>query len=252
MHDETREPASRAGGGLATGDRAVHRAPVRLSCRFTHPHGRKPRRQITANPRHHRVHDAQLCLRGGRAQWRRVVLGRFDRQSEANPDRARAVGRDRPHTGSRARRRAAGEGGPGAVRGSGGDDSTAGGVAHPVHFVGTGGGCENHPDHARHHSRYCSRPGVARGRAANRATHQGTDARCFVVAVGGSCHSAANVAAPHRLAASVDGIGVAVPDRRGGHRLGRRARLPDLSRASLPGDGCHPAVRRLDHTPGFF
>ena len=49
-----------------------------------------------------------------------------------------AVCGDRPHHGSRDRRRTGREGGAGAVRWSGGDDSAPGGAAHPVHPVGTG------------------------------------------------------------------------------------------------------------------
>jgi ABC-type nitrate/sulfonate/bicarbonate transport system permease component len=50
-----------------------------------------------------------------------------------------------------------------------------------------------------------------------------------------------------RVVLPVPGIGLAVPDRRRGHRLDRGPRLPDLPRAPLPGDGRDPAVRGVDH-----
>ena len=47
------------------------------------------------------------------------------------------------------------------------------------------------------------------------------------------------------------GPGLAVPHLRRGHRFDRRARLPHLSGPALPGDGCDPALRRLDHAAGL-
>jgi hypothetical protein len=43
------------------------------------------------------------------------------------------------------------------------------------------------------------------------------------------------------------GAGLAVPDLGRGHRRHRRAGLPHLPDAALSGDGCDPALCRLDH-----
>ena len=60
------------------------------------------------------------------------------------------------------------------------------------------------------------------------------------------------LAAADRLIAAVDGLRLAVPDRRRGDRVHRRAGLSHLSRAPLPRHGRDPALRGVDHAAGVL
>ena len=122
--------------------------------------------------------------------------------------------------------------------------SRAAGTVHRLRTRrGVQGGADRDRDHADHHPR----PRTPNARATPRAARQGADARRLDLADHRSHRAAAVVAAAHRGHTARPGCRVAVPDRRRGSRLYRRARLPHLPRAPLPLDGRDPALRRMDH-----
>src|SRR6202011_5142077 len=83
------------------------------------------------------------------------------------------------------------------------------------------------------------------------AADQGTDTRRLLLATRDARDSAADVAEADRCRTAQPGRRMAVSHRRGGNRLHGRVGLSDFPRAPLPGDGCDPAVRHLDHAAGL-
>src|SRR3569623_288727 len=131
------------------------------------------------------------------------------------------------------------------------DDTAARHPADPVHRVRAGRIVENSVDRARYRTLHHARAAFARRRHSRRANHQGPNAGRLHLARRAARGAAADPAAPAQRGAAVAGAGVAVPDRGGGDRRGKRPRLPHLSAAALSRDGHHTAVRAVDHRAGL-
>ena len=247
--DEVHQP--RAGPGPAPGARraAVPRDRRALPVGLRGAARGQPRRQAPAVARVDGCLDGAHGLRAGPPQGDLPPVGGYREQ----PPSARPRGRDRrdprargraPHRGAAARL-----GRPLAAADDAVADTDARAPAGAVHRLRARRGVQGRADRDRHHPVHRPRRAAAHRGDPGRADRQGADPRGEHAADPLPGAAAADPAAPRRCGAALARGGLAVPDRRRGHRLDRRARLPGVPRAPLPRDGRDPPLRRVDHVP---